>query len=129
MITFTVHGKPAPQGSKKHVGRGIMVEASKDLPAWRKAIMDAARDAHQGEPLDGPLTVTVDFYLPRPKRPRWSKPATGLDLDKLQRAVGDALEKSGVITNDARICRWVPEKHYATDGNTGATITIQEDES
>jgi crossover junction endodeoxyribonuclease RusA len=27
-IVFTVPGKPAPQGSKRHVGRGIMVESS-----------------------------------------------------------------------------------------------------
>ena len=103
-----------------------MIEASKHLPAWRKAVTDAARAAHDGDPLDGPLSVQLDVYLPKPKRPRWSKPATGLDLDKLQRAVGDSLEKSGVIANDARICRWDAQKHYAEDNRTGAHITIKE---
>lgn len=125
MISFSVKGNPSPQGSKRHVGRGIMIEASRGLPAWRRAIIDAAQHAHQGEPLDGPLTVVLEIRLPNLKRPRWRKPATGLDLDKLQRAVGDALEKSGVITNDARICRWEAEKHYAKDGLPGATITIK----
>ena len=52
MITFWVDGLPAAQGSKKHVGRGIMVEANKNLPAWRKAIAAAAREVYKGEPLD-----------------------------------------------------------------------------
>ena len=125
-VSFFAYGTPAPQGSKKHVGRGIMIEASKDLPAWRQAIMDAAQDAHQGAPLDGPLSVQLDVYLPKPKRPRFNVPATGLDLDKLQRAVGDSLEKAGVIANDARICRWDAQKHYAAGNRTGAHITIKE---
>ena len=28
----------APQGSKKHVGNGIMVETSKRLKSWRKQV-------------------------------------------------------------------------------------------
>ena len=28
----------APQGSKKHVGNGIMIETSKRLKSWRKQV-------------------------------------------------------------------------------------------
>ena len=45
-LSFFVPGKAAAQGSKRHVGRGVMVEMSKDLPAWRTAVANAARTAH-----------------------------------------------------------------------------------
>lgn len=126
MITFWIDGVPASQGSKKHVGRGIMVEANKQLPAWRKAIEDKAREIHKGEPIDQPVIVRADFFLPKPKKPRWLVPATALDTDKLQRALGDGLEKGGVLKNDARIVTWVATKHYATDGKTGCQVTVFE---
>lgn len=122
---ITVQGTPAPQGSKRHIGGGRMIEANKNLPAWRKAVQQAAQQAHQSDPYDGPIHVTVDFFLPKPKKPRWQVPATGYDLDKLQRAIGDALEKAKVITNDARITRWEAQKWYPQDGKpTGAIITV-----
>lgn len=124
MITFWIDGVPAAQGSKKHVGRGIMVEANEKLPAWRKAIENKSRETYTGEPLDIPVTVRADFFLPKPKKPRWLVPATALDTDKLQRALGDGLEKGGVLKNDARIVKWVAEKHYAKDGRTGCQVTI-----
>lgn len=126
MITFWIDGLPASQGSKRHVGRGIMIEANKQLPAWRKAIEDEAREIHKGEPIDQPVIVRADFFLPKPKRPRWLVPATALDLDKLQRALGDGLEKGGVLKNDARIVTWVATKHYAKDGRTGCQVTVFE---
>jgi len=41
----------------------------------------------------------------------------------LQRALGDALEAGGLLTNDAVIARWVAEKVEVT-GWTGAVISI-----
>lgn len=42
-VEFTVLGVPAPQGSKRHVGRGVLVESSKALGPWRVARREAAR--------------------------------------------------------------------------------------
>ena len=123
MITFWVDGLPAAQGSKKHVGRGIMVEANKNLPAWRKAIAAAAREVQKGEPLDEPLITRLDFYLPKPKKPRWLVPATALDIDKLERAVNDGLQDGGLIKNDSRVVQSISEKHYAEE-RTGCQVTV-----
>jgi Holliday junction resolvase RusA-like endonuclease len=41
-LIVTVHGNPAPQGSKRHVGGGVMVEMSKAVKPWREAIKHAA---------------------------------------------------------------------------------------
>ena len=44
VITIRVYGTPAPQGSKRHVGRGVMVESSKKVKPWREAVKQAALD-------------------------------------------------------------------------------------
>lgn len=125
-ISFRVYGQPSPQGSKRYVGNGRMIESSKKLPAWRKAVTDAARQVAPKQPLDCPVSVQAVFWLPKPQKPRFNAPATQQgDLDKLCRAVGDSIEAAGVLKNDARITTWHATKHYATPTNPpGAHITI-----
>lgn len=111
-MNFFVPGVPAPQGSKRHVGGGRMVESSRDLPAWREAVTwYALRAADPDEDLhDCPLRLDVEFRFIMPKSRKkadrdrgWAYKVTKPDLDKLVRAIGDALEASGVITSDAQI--------------------------
>ena len=128
MISFFIRGEPAPQGSKTAFVRGrraVLVETSKKLPEWRKRIEDTARREYEGEPIDQPVKVTVDFFMPKPQKPRFKWPATAPDLDKLCRAIGDGLEKGGVLRNDSRITHWEARKSYAnTPEKMGAHITI-----
>ena len=127
-LSLFVHGTPAPQGSKRHVGGGRLVESSKNLPAWRAAVTNHFRAAWGGRPpLDGPVSVALRIYLPRPGRTRFRDyPAGPPDLDKLQRAVGDALTASGVIRDDARIVHWNASKLWHSETPPGAHITITE---
>ena len=140
-VHFEVLGLPSPQGSKRYVGNGVMVESSKTLKTWRDSLTAAARDvAKDVGLLDGPLRVTVEFRSPMPR----SRPAavrrrgiapktTAPDLDKLCRAVGDALEIGGLILATSRpdgdmqpvalICEWRAQK-WEVVGWTGAVITI-----
>ena len=119
MIDIFIEGSPKAQGSLRHVGNGRLIHG-KGMVAWRNHI-EATLKQWAGtwfggwEPLDEPVEASVAFYLPRPKKPRLDHAATGLDLDKLQRCVGDALERSGVLKNDARIIRWRAEKHWTHD--------------
>ena len=67
-VEFIVYGLPAPQGSKRHVGRGIMVESSKAVKPWREAVKWAALEARAGRPpMDGPIAAQIIFTLPKPK--------------------------------------------------------------
>lgn len=128
-LSFFVPGKAAAQGSKKHVGRGVMVETSKDLLPWRAAIARAARDAYTGvHAIDGPVSVALTVYIQKPRTTKFKRyPAGPKDLDKLQRACGDALTASGVIQDDARIVHWDAWKLWATEETPpGALITITE---
>ena len=135
MIDIFVEGSPKAQGSLKHVGNGRLIHG-KGMVAWRNHIESTLKQwagtwFGGWEPLDEPVEVHAKFYLQRPKKPRLDHAATSLDLDKLQRCVGDALERSGVLKNDARIVRWRAEKHWThdienTDGHTpGVRIKVR----
>lgn len=114
MIEIIVHGEPAPQGSKRYVGRhggrGLMIESSAKVKPWREAVKWAAIEAMRAqgitEPLDGPLCVQMVFTLRKPasapKRTR-TFPDRKPDLSKLVRSTEDALTDAGLIVDDARI--------------------------
>lgn len=67
-------------------------------------------------PLEGPVKLAVSFTLPRPKSaPKWRLwPDKKPDLDKLVRAIGDALTQSGAISDDAQIVLLSADKQYGT---------------
>lgn len=125
MIAFFVPGKPAPQGSKRHVGHGVMVESSKAVKPWRIEVMWAARAACR-TPLDGPVAVDLAFVMPRPKSaPKRSTPPAikRPDVDKLARAILDAVT-GVVVADDSQIVRLVATKRIAEIGETpGVHIT------
>jgi crossover junction endodeoxyribonuclease RusA len=132
-LRVTVIGTPAPQGSKRHVGGGVMVESSKAVAPWRDAVAYAAcLAANQAEPWvpeEGPVAVVVTFWLTRPKSApkRRTLPDRKPDLDKLARSTLDALTTAGVIVDDARIVELTCRKLYATEGfPTGALIKIKQ---
>lgn len=130
-ISFLVPGKPISQGSMTHIGGGKLIHKP-ELVAWRKKVLEVAllkaRQAGWKLPLDEPVMVGVVFYLPRPANPRFPVPATKPDLDKLLRAIGDALAPQkgvGVLAEDSRIVKWLnPEKEYAAIHGERVEITI-----
>lgn len=122
-FAVTVYGTPAPQGSKRHVGRGVMVESSKHLKPWRDAVRGEAADSRASwgitAPLDAPLDAEMIFTFPRPRSHyrtgrnahllRASAPARPggkPDLSKLARSTEDALKDAGVYKDDALIVEY-----------------------
>lgn len=128
VVELFVAGRPAPQGSKRHVGKGVMIESSKAVGPWRTVVAWTAAQAHRGAPADGALAVHVEFVMPRPARlpkrlptpPHTSKP----DTDKLLRAVGDALT-AVVWRDDSQVVDLHGVKRYAElDEQPGARIRV-----
>ena len=130
-LTFTVFGEAAPQGSKRHVGGGRMIESSKRLTPWRDHVRATAQvwllQHRDFVPFDGAIELQAVFLLPRPKTlPKRVVHATKKpDLDKLLRAIGDALTGT-LYTDDSRIVRIVVEKRYAVDQPPQVEITLRE---
>lgn len=126
VVSFFAEGVAAPEGSHRYVGyrggRPVVAHDNPRLAGWRtivaRAANDAARSAGWAPQYDGPVAVQAHFYLPHPKRPRFpDRAATKPDLDKLARAVGDALAApGGILLEDSRIVTWVLTKRWASDG-------------
>lgn len=128
MIEFFVPGVPAPQGSKRHVGRGILIESSKAVGPWRERVALAAH-GHAEQLLTGPVRVRLGFVLPRPKSARKSTTITTKrpDVDKLARACLDAIT-GVVIRDDSQVVDLHATKRLALTDLPGVRIEIEETE-
>lgn len=133
-ISFRVEGMaPQPQGSKRHLGNGVMIESCKLVKPWRYLVCQAAI-ATGAELIRGPLRMEVEFLFTRPKghynakgHLKPSAPAVHCvrpDGSKLLRSTEDAL--TGVLyDDDARIVSSSWEKRYCVgDERPGAIITL-----
>ncbi len=146
-IQFTVKGQAIPQGSPK-LGRhrdkhGVLKPCilldSEKLRAWRQLVSVMAKRAipdgahwvlHNGSMsvFDEAVVVVARFFLRPPGRANFGdicsvKP----DLDKLQRAIGDALEDAGIVSNDSRIVGWpaCPAKIYGDPRTEISVMTLK----
>lgn len=134
VLAVFVPGKPAPQGSKRYLGnrggKGVTVESSTAVAPWRADIREhvLARRDHDTPPLNGPVCVHLEFVLPRPTSTpkRRTPPAIKRpDLDKLTRAVLDALGAAGVWRDDSQVTHLYVTKRLARfDEITGCAIAI-----
>lgn len=127
--TFVL-GNPAPQGSKRHVGRGVMLESSKRLAPWRSNVRSACLDA-AGKPLaffDGAVYVELLFVLKRPVSTPKSRTPVAIkkpDIDKLARAILDAIGSAGVWRDDSQVVALSAYKRIAMlDETPGCRIKI-----
>ena len=123
--SFWVSGVPAPQGSKRYVGNGRMIEQSVGVKPWREAVHHRVLQerAKVGRFEDGPLYLGLVLHLPHGKQ-REASPWKRRDLDKLVRAVGDSLTSGGLILDDSRFTELHAHKIWAA-GDTGVHITIR----
>lgn len=127
VLAVHVVGTPKQQGSKRGFvvpGKGggraravIVDDNKKPLKDWRTDVVLACRAAVEAStgtswPLPGPLAVRLVFAMPRPARPKWPWPAVKPDIDKLERAVLDALTDAGVWVDDAQVVDLHAVKHY-----------------
>jgi len=128
---------PVAQPRQRHalIGGHVRNYTPADHPvqAYKAAVMLAARQAGVDKPMEGPLCVDIDFYLPRPKRLMRRKDPAGPiphtarpDRDNLEKATTDAL-KGLAWRDDSQICDGRVRKWYAEkDGSPRVEITISE---
>lgn len=136
-FSFTVFGTdPAPQGSKKYVGTRrtaagnnipLIVESSPKLPAWRKAVSEAVKqaiiDSGDDSKFEGAVKVEAVFYLTRKPSVKRAYPTVPPDVDKLTRSLLDSIGFGGVWGDDSQVVRLEVSKKYAT-GQAGVAVTI-----
>lgn len=118
VLSFVVYGIPSPQGSKSFGGfsngKARLVEQSKGVDPWRKTVRSVAltairewktRTGREWAAIDEPVMVSAVVTLPSSKAAEtrgdvfsYSVP----DLDKLQRAIGDALAPTPLRDEDGK---------------------------
>jgi crossover junction endodeoxyribonuclease RusA len=101
LFELMVPGRPAAQGSKRHLGNGILVEQSKAVAPWRDRVSWHVAQSWPTGQLSGPVRVRLSFVMPRPAATPKRKTPPAIkrpDTDKLSRAVFDAL--TGVCWRD-----------------------------
>ena len=129
-LIFTAVGTPIPQGSARAFNNHVVASNAAKLRPWRATLTAAAIDAmkqHGISRFEHPVVVRAAFYFWRPQNHfRTGKNAHLLrdsaiefpvghgsgDLDKHQRALGDALQDAGVVRDDALIAKWISEKRW-----------------
>ncbi|PVC80554.1 RusA family crossover junction endodeoxyribonuclease [Streptomyces sp. CS090A] len=139
-LTIVVHGRPAPQGSKKYAGHrlnaasgrmsAVLIEQSKRVKPWRALVTAATQEArvvsHIGPTpvhlpiLDGPLEAEIVFTVLKPasapKRKRtWPTTRHSGDVDKLIRSTFDGIADGGGVVDDSRIIRVTATKTFPNE--------------
>lgn len=126
-----VAGIPQPKGSHRALARiingkpvGMLVEGGTDngkkkLAVWAKQIETAAAAEIQRTGVawtskDAAIAVEALFWIERPKTVRRVWPITKPDLDKLERAVLDAMTRAGLWVDDCQVVDIRAVKRYAT---------------
>jgi len=147
-LSVIVHGVPGPQGSKRHVGNGRMIESSAKVKPWRDAVVAAVgREMTRTGwvQVTGPVSLGITFFLARPKghygtgrnagtlrKSAPAYPAVKPDADKLIRSTQDALTTVGAWRDDAQaVDLFVCKRYAAPNVDIGATfpgclISLQE---
>lgn len=121
-LEFAVEGVPVPEGSMiaRMMGDRPVVVASNanELKAWRRRVANTAASLLQfrsGWPHEAPVEVSLLFEKERGStvtRPRPSSRKGG-DVDKLARAILDALQAAGVFVDDAQVVDLHAHTYYS----------------
>ncbi|MGH6691094.1 MAG: RusA family crossover junction endodeoxyribonuclease, partial [Gammaproteobacteria bacterium] len=134
VLTYVVHGDPAPQGSKrafrnKHTGTIQQKESSARVEPWRQDVRQAIEDRTPAwwTVLDGPIGMSIAFAFDRPQghyrtgrnahllrdgAPRYPAGRKD-DLDKLVRSTIDAVQSTGrIFADDGQVVQLDALKAY-----------------
>ena len=130
MFACEIPGAPIGKGRPRaaSIGGHARMYTPAKTRRWEMGAAAFMAERYDGEATDGPLSLEVWAFFPRPKRldcshkrqpcachdrwrarqPHTSKP----DADNVAKAVCDALEAAGVVKNDATICTLTVRKFY-----------------
>ena len=142
-LTLDVRGTPRAQGSMRlhRMANGkVATRYPPQVWEWRAQVQQVAAEAMVGrEPFLCAVELRLDFDLSRPaghygtgrnaavlraSAPRW--PRQSPDLDKLCRAVCDALTDAGCWKDDSVVAFLIAAKRYADEVPPGVRITVKD---
>ena len=136
-LSLFIPGIPASKGSYRPItgrsrttGKPVtrLIPMDKKERPWRDHVRDTILSHWTPTiPHDSYVTVETTFYLPRPKTIPPTKrkhPTVKPDIDKLQRALYDAITETHIWHDDCQITDVTSHKRYADDTPTGVFLII-----
>ena len=137
-MTATIPGPPVPFARPRFDGRSGRAYQDRDYAAWRRGAALVLRAARGPTIADGPVSVRVAAYSPRPaRRPDWcdraawatgeATPAvTRCDLDNVAKAVLDACTDAGLWSDDRQVASIDARQWYAAVGDPPRVVVSVE---
>ena len=136
-FSMFIPGIPASKGSYRPItgrsrttGKPVtrLIPMDRKERPWRDHVRDTILShKHPTIPPNSYVKIETTFYLPRPKTIPPSKrkhPTVKPDIDKLQRALYDAITETHIWNDDCQITDVISHKRYADDTPTGVFLTI-----
>jgi Holliday junction resolvase RusA-like endonuclease len=136
-FSLFIPGIPASKGSYRPItgrsrttGKPVtrLIPMDRKERPWRDHVRDTILShKHPTIPPNSYIKIETTFYLPRPKTtpPHKRKhPTVKPDIDKLQRALYDAITETHIWHDDCQITDVISHKRYADDTPTGVFLTI-----
>lgn len=126
-MRLVIPGTPVPKARPRTVIQGGRAHTytPRKTRQWEETVRAVAMLHRPPAPYEGPLAVTMVFYLPKPKSSKRRWPSVKPDLDNLIKACSDAL--NGVIwRDDSQIVKQTCEKRYGDHGDSRVEIEIEE---
>jgi Holliday junction resolvase RusA-like endonuclease len=114
MLEFAIPIKPQGKARHRSMIRGgkIATYNTKKATTYEAAIREYVRSKYDGDPLEGPLIVSIYAWFKKPKSSRLTHPSVKPDADNIAKAVLDSL--NGILWHDDKqVCQLSIHKVYA----------------
>jgi len=139
-IIFHVRGIPKPQPRPRshavRIGKKMTarIYEAGTAEAWKADVIRCGENHRPATPLEGPIRISIYFYLPRPKKyyrkkdtdtPMWAHEAPA-DIDNLMKSTMDAMTTDSWWRDDKQVVSAEAFKMYhSKSGVPGATIMVR----
>lgn len=129
MIRFFAAGNPVPQARPRtfwhEAARKYVTMNPRSSEAWKEIVKAKALPNRPKTPIEFPVRLLLDFFLPRPKGAKtkvWADVRP--DLDNYVKGTVDALQQANFFKDDAVVVWMEAKKFYSSDGRVGVQITV-----
>jgi len=91
---------------------------------FEAGVINLVRRAYKSGPVSNPLAVTINLYLPRPKKPSSHYPIVRPDIDNYAKAIMDACNHI-LWVDDSQIITLHSSKRYDYEGSPGFQLYVE----
>lgn len=125
-FTLRIIGIPKPQSRPRTFQAGVRIITWSPKTSWYGLVYAMALQNRPRPALDAPLSVEIDFIMPRPKSRKkdvWH--TTRPDVENLLKPILDAFTQANFWRDDSLVARVLGTKRYQSDDeDPGAIVNV-----